>query len=97
VFRHCVMMKFTDDATPEQREAVRVGIAALPDQIEQIRSYTVGFNAGDRPDNYDLAAVGDFDSKADYDIYAAHPDHVALIQNVIAPVVAGRSAVQYEF
>ncbi len=97
MFRHCVMMKFADDATDDQREAVRAGIAALPDKIEEIRVYTVGFNAGDRPDNYDLVAVGDFDNKADYDTYAAHPDHVELIQNVIAPVVSARAATQYEF
>ena len=97
MFRHCVLMKFRDDATEEQRRAVRDAIATLPDHIEQCRSYTVGLNAGDRPDNFDLAVVGDFDSKEDYEVYAAHPTHVEMIQNTIAPVLAGRAAVQYEW
>lgn len=96
MFRHCVLMKFSDDATPDQREAVRAGIAALPQSIPEIRTATVGFNAGDRPDNFDLAVVIDFDSKADYEVYASDPGHVELIQAVIAPVLAARTAVQFE-
>ena len=95
MFRHCVLLKFADDATDEQKEAVRAGIAALPDLIPEIVNYTVGFNAGDRADNYDLAAVGDFADKAAYDVYAEHPDHVRLIQETIVPVIAGRTAVQF--
>ena len=97
MFRHCVMVKFAPDTTPEQREAVRAGIAGLPAQINEIVTYTVGFNAGDREDNYDLVAVGDFANKADYDVYASHPAHVELVQKVIAPATAGRAAIQYEY
>lgn len=97
MFRHCVLLKFSDDTTEDQRQAVIEAMRSLPDHIEQCRTYVVGFNAGDRDDNYDIAAVGDFESKADYDIYAEHPYHLKVIQESIAPVLAGRAAIQYEY
>jgi hypothetical protein len=97
MFRHCVMVRFTDGATDEQKEICRAGIASLPDLIPEIVTYTVGFNAGDREDNFDLAAVGDFASKADYDVYASHPEHIRVVQECIAPISAGRAATQYEY
>lgn len=97
MFRHCVLLRFSESTSADQRENVRAAIAALPDQIPEIVNYTVGLNAGDREDNYDLAAVGDFASKADYDVYASHPAHVEVISSVIAPAIVERSAIQFEY
>ena len=96
MFRHCVMMKFRDDATAEQRQAAVDAIAELQAKIPEIVAYSVGLDAGVREDNFHLAAVIDFASKADYEVYATHPDHVEAIQQHLAPIMEARSAVQYE-
>ena len=95
MFRHCVMLKFKDEATEAQRDLACKGISDLPNHIEEILSYSVGLNAGTRSDNYDLAVVGDFGSITDYDIYAAHPKHQEVITKLLAPIIEGRTAVQY--
>lgn len=97
MFRHCVMMKFTDDATTEQREAARAGVETLPGLIPEIASYSVGFDAGLAEGNFHMAVVGDFASAEDYQVYATHPDHVRVITDLLRPVLAERAAVQYEF
>lgn len=97
MFRHCVMMRFRDDATDEQKQAAVDHVATLRERIPEIVDYSVGFDAGLRDDNFDMAAVGDFATKADYEVYASHPFHLEVIQNHLAPILAERAAVQYEF
>ena len=96
MFRHTVLLQLSDDATDDQKTAICAALAELPGRIPEIRSYTIGTNAGDRPDNYDIAVIGDFDDKAGYQIYSDHPDHIAVIQELIAPLLTDRAAVQFE-
>ncbi|MEM7288700.1 MAG: Dabb family protein [Actinomycetota bacterium] len=96
MFRHTVLLKLNDDATDDQRDTIREALAALPALIPEIESYTIGTNAGDRPDNFDFAVIGDFADKAAYQVYADHPDHIRVIQEHIAPLLTGRAAVQFE-
>jgi hypothetical protein len=105
MFRHCVLLKFIEQASNEQKQNVFKSITDLPNQIAKAMrvegiepltiSYSVGFNAGTRDDNYDLVVIGDFESQDDYDIYATHPKHLELISVVIAPILENRSAIQY--
>jgi hypothetical protein len=46
--------------------------------------------------NFDLAVVAEFDDAAGYRAYAVNADHQALIAERIKPVVAQRSAVQFD-
>ena len=96
MFRHTVLLKLSDDTTNDQKAAICEALADLPGLIPEIQAYTIGTNAGDRPDNYDIAVIGDFADKAAYQVYSDHPDHVRVIQDHIAPVLAGRAAVQFE-
>ena len=96
MFRHTVLLKLIDEATDEQKDAICAALAELPEAIPEIEAYTIGTNAGDRPDNYDIAVIGDFADKAAYQVYADHPDHTGVIRDHIAPLLAGRAAVQFE-
>ena len=96
MFRHTVLLKLADHTTDTQRAQICEALAELPAAIPEIRSYTIGTNVGDRPDNHDLAVIGDFDDKAGYQVYADHPAHVAVIRDLIAPLLTERAAVQFE-
>jgi len=96
VLRHVVLLKFVDEATQEQRQAVLDGLATLPPAIPAIRSYVFGLDAGIAEGNYDIAVVADFDDASAYRDYAAHPLHQQLIAERIRPILAARAAVQYE-
>ena len=95
MFRHCVMLKFTTEATDEQKDSTLKGILDLPNHIDEIVSYSAGFNRGTRSDNYDLVAVGDFLSESDYAIYAEHAKHQEVISSLLAPIIQDRTAIQY--
>lgn len=96
MLRHVVLLKFVDEATQEQRQAVLDGLASLPPATPAIRSYVFGLDAGIAEGNYDIAVVADFDDAAGYQDYAVHPAHQQVVAERIRPILAARSAVQYE-
>ena len=100
VFRqHCVLLKFVDGTSQEQKEEVASACRTLPSQIPQIVEYHVGIDLSLDPGrNHDVAITADFRSNNDYEIYAKHPIHLAVINNTIKPLIAvgGRSACQFE-
>jgi len=95
MFRHVVMMQFAPHATDEDVDAMVQGLRALPSLVPEIRTYSVGLDAGLVEGNFDLVVVGDFDDVDGYLAYNANADHQALIAERLKPFVVGRSAVQY--
>ena len=97
MFRHVVMVRFTDDTTDEQKEALRAGLRRLPEQIPEISAYRFGDDLGLRDDNFDMVVTADFDSLENYIAYRDHPDHRKVVADLIAPIMAARAAVQFEW
>ncbi|MGH9026800.1 MAG: Dabb family protein [Acidimicrobiia bacterium] len=94
--RHVVCFRWEDAATDEAKEAVRSGLAALPGRIPEILSYQVGHDTGIRDTSWDMAVVAEFASSDDFLAYVAHPDHQAVIDERVTPIVAERVSVQFE-
>lgn len=93
--RHVVTLTFADDTTEDQVEEIVAALRLLPSQIDELRAYVVGVDAGISEGNATLAIVADFDSVEGYEVYRDHPAHQAAITQLIVPVIAGRSAVQH--
>ena len=97
MFRHVVLLKWSDTATIEQRRAVPTALETLPPLIPEIRGYRVGVDAGLAPEGKsDLVVVADFDDIAGYVVYRDHPVHQDVIARFIRPILASRAAVQHE-
>ncbi|MEU4410313.1 Dabb family protein [Streptosporangium sp. NPDC023963] len=96
MFRHVVLFTWTEEATEEQRARAATEIGKLPETITEIRSYTLGSDAGVNPGNHQFAIVADFDSVDDYIVYRDHPLHVATVAEHLKPIMASRAAVQFE-
>jgi hypothetical protein len=96
VFRHVVVLRWTAEATDEQRSHVMSGLAELPGLIPELRDYRFGPDAHMSEGNFDLAIVADFDDVDGYLAYRDNPDHVSLINERIRPILADRAAVQHE-
>jgi hypothetical protein len=96
MIRHCVTLTFAPDATPAQVQAVLDGLATLPGAIPEIRSYSFGPDLQLAAGNASMVVVGDFDDLDGYLVYRDHPAHQQVIVDAIRPILAGRSAVQYE-
>jgi hypothetical protein len=96
MFRHIVLLTLVDDASDEQRDAIVERLSVLPGTIDEIRSYTIGTDAGVNQGNADLCVVADFDDRDGYLVYRDHPDHRAVIDERITPVLESRSAIQFD-
>jgi Stress responsive A/B Barrel Domain len=95
-FRHVVLFRWVEGTTTLQQEEVAARLLELPGRIPEIRSYSLGADAGISPGGFDFAVVADFGNREDYLVYRDHPDHRAVIDEVIKPLLGERAVVQYE-
>lgn len=88
VYRHVVMLKFKDTATPEQIKSVETAFRALPGQINTITGFEWGTNVS--PEGKDGGFTHcfflTFKDKAGLEVYLPHPDHKAF-GGVLRPIV----------
>lgn len=91
-----MLFRWRPDATPDQLQAVRDGLAELEATIPEIVSYRYGPDLALNEGNADFGVVADFASVADYETYRDHPAHQAFIQRCIAPIRDERWALQLE-
>lgn len=90
------MFRWKHGTTAEQVEALGRGLARLPAEIPEIRAYAFGVDAGLRDGNHDFAVVADFDDADAFRAYVEHPAHQELIDELIAPIRAERTSIQFE-
>lgn len=96
MFRHVVLLSWTEDATEAQKHALAGELRKLPAVIDAIRLYHVGPDAGINPANFDFAVVADFDDADGYLAYRDHPVHREVVEKYVNPIVTRRAAVQYQ-
>jgi hypothetical protein len=100
------MFGIQEGATVEQLEALKQALLELPNFIHLITSHELGVDlklAGGQAHpagkNRTIAWTATFASVADYEVYETHPTHLALINEVIKPIIlpGSRAAIQYEY
>jgi hypothetical protein len=96
--RHVVMFRFSDEATEEQKQALARGLDGMPAATGALppEDYRHGFDLGINEASWDYVVVADFATVEDYLAYRDHPDHRALIRDLVEPIVVARASVQYE-
>lgn len=96
MIRHIALLTFAPDATDAQVDAIAQALAALPARFPNLHSYTFGRDAGLNPGQASFAVVADFETVDDYIGYRDDPEHRRVITELIMPILAARSAAQYE-
>jgi hypothetical protein len=94
--RHVALFRFVEGTTPDQVDALTAELRALPETIPELSGYRVGPDLGLNADSWDYCVVADCDDVDGYRAYVAHPDHQRALADVIRPILAARSSVQYE-
>lgn len=94
-FRHTLMVRFTKEATEEEKRALFDGLAQLPKVIDVIRRFEFGPDLGLGDGNPDMALVADFDSQDDWMAYQEHPAHEVVFRELVAPIAKEHVRVQY--
>ncbi|MGB5169545.1 MAG: Dabb family protein [Acidimicrobiia bacterium] len=96
MLRHVALFRFKPETTDERIEAAMAALSALPDQIDEIRKFRFGPDAGITEGAWDFAVVAVLDNADDYVEYRDHPAHVAVLQDYLAPLIAEAARVQFE-
>ena len=71
-------------------------VYTLPSIIDEIDAYLVGPDLGVSDTSWDFAVVADFADATAFATYRTHPDHLAVIRDLVEPICAQRVAVQLE-
>jgi Stress responsive A/B Barrel Domain len=95
VLRHVALFRWKPQTTPTDVSKVEAALHQLPSKIPCILAYRFGRDVGVQGGNADFALVADFTDEEGLATYANHPDHQAVLQNVIRPILAQREAIQY--
>ena len=96
MIRHVVLLTFVDSATAAQIQAVENALSALPARLPQLQAYDIGRDLRLNDANATFAVVADFASVDDYVVYRDDAEHRRIIAELISPILAGRTAAQYE-
>lgn len=94
--RHVVLLRWNEGTTADQVASVVERLRALPGRIDAIRSYEVGVDLALRAGSADLAIVALFDDAEGFRTYLEHPAHVAVVDELIDPLAADRTSVQFQ-
>jgi hypothetical protein len=95
VLRHVALFRWKPETTAADVSKVEAALHQLPSKIPCILAYRFGRDVGVQGGNADFALVADFTDEEGLATYANHPDHQAVLQNVIRPILAQREAIQY--
>jgi Stress responsive A/B Barrel Domain len=93
---HIVLFKPREEATEEQKRALREGLLSLQDKIPGILSMTCGFNFSERAAGYEIGFVVRFQDRAALEAYLPHPEHRAAVEEFVRPVSESVIVVDYE-
>ena len=96
MIRHVVQLTFKPGTTDEAVARIINALNTLPPLILEIHAYTLGRDLSLSPGTVDFAIVADFKSVEDFEVYANHPTHLQIINDVIKPHVSSRSALQFK-
>ena len=89
-FRHVVMFKFNEDATPDQIKEIEVEFGKLPEKIDTIIDFEWGTTKTleeGLDQGYTHCFLVTFKDQAGLETYLPHPDHKAFV-SLIKPLLA---------
>ena len=99
MIRHIVLFKMKPFDSTEERikklSSIKDDLENLTKFIPEIKLLKVGINMNPN-EQFDLSLLSEFESMKDLEIYAKHPDHVA-VGKVIREILDARSCVDSEF
>ncbi|WP_439181642.1 Dabb family protein [Carboxylicivirga taeanensis] len=99
MIKHIVLFKlksFDNEALKSAKlTEIKDGLLALEDKIDALLSIEVGINCNPN-ETFDIALTTTFNSLKELEIYAQHPDHLA-VSKILREVLEERSCVDFEF
>ena len=95
MIRHCVMVRWQPGTSAGTIDQISAGLDELA-ELDVVRAYRHGPDAGLAEGNFDYVVVGEFDDEAGYLAYATDEGHVRFVTETFRPNITERAAIQYE-
>ena len=92
--KHIVMFDFKDENKTENLQKVKMMLENLVDTVPTLKSMEVGLNFAEEERAMDLSIITEFENKEGLDLYANHPEHLAVV-DFIKTVVNSSKVVDY--
>jgi hypothetical protein len=93
---HIVLFQWKPEATGEQIAAAVEGLRALKSKVPGIVDLTCGETFTDRGKGYTHGLVVRLTDRAALDAYLPHPEHQAVVQGHVRPIMADVIALDYD-
>lgn len=95
MIRHVAVFRFAPEFALSERARWMSLLRALPEQIPELRSMSVGADVLGGPASHELAIVADFDNLDALEAYSRHPAHAEVLR-ISAPVKVSLATVDFE-
>ena len=95
MIRHVAVFRFVPTFTQPEREHWMALLRALPAQIPELRSMSVGTDVLGGPSSHELAIVADCDDLHGLETYNRHPAHAEVLR-ISAQVKVSLATVDFE-
>lgn len=93
-FHHIVLFRVREGITLERVRRAREALAALVETLPGVRDFTVTENVAKQHDGYKLALISSFEDKRAYDIFARHPESIAVLDEFMNEVAEDHLVIQ---
>ncbi len=95
-YRHVVLFKFKDTATPEQVQSIEKAFAELAGKIDTVKAFEWGTNVSPEGhnDGFTHCFFVTFADKAGLEVYLPHADHQAFVAK-LKPILDKVCVVDY--
>lgn len=95
-YRHVVLFKFKDTATPEQVQSIEKAFAELAGKIDTVKAFEWGTNVSPEGhnDGFTHCFFVGFADKAGLEVYLPHADHQAFVAK-LKPILDKVCVVDY--
>jgi hypothetical protein len=96
--QHAVLFRFVDDVDEARVAALAAGLDTMPAATGAVApdKYRHGRALKLHPESWDYAVVADFDSVEAFATYRDHPEHRALVRDLLTPIITERASMQFE-
>ena len=95
MIKHIVMWKFKDTVSVAEQQEMKRQLLALQGRVPSLTAIEVGMDFSKKEPSMDMVLYSEFQTKADLQAYATHPEHLKVVA-FVKPLVCDRAVVDYE-
>ena len=97
MIEHMVLFKLKEDAPAGAGDRMIERLRALRQTVPGVIDLTCGANFSPRSQGFTHGLLVRFESRADLDAYAVHPEHQRAVAEAVKPAVESILALDYEY